>query len=474
MARNRLTLLRRWLRGGIGLWLILGSLSWLPACQLVKPASSTAAPTAESGGTMTSGKAFDIFYTAYSGRPPVDMYLHIFTDGRAELYVGTYASVPGQMSDQVGFYGMTVPSDTLSSLNNLILQEKFMSRSTTPTPALPSGTVIRGVTLTLDGQQTRLVMGDTSKDKALSKLEQMLTDIISQAVKYPLRAAQAALSLSWDGPELRPVLTITDVGSQPLPLVLFDPNDEGNYLEVEFTFTQTNQFYDSVFTSRDDIAALVKAGSLSSGVQALAPGSSYQVPLPAFTPPSNDPALQITGKLTFRLPDATGPQVRVAQVQTAAVSLPPVTSSGEATGPSVLQLGVTSAKTSYRLSDTIYVTVTLRNAGTAPLAVNGRLLLNHETAPESVRDLYFEINGPPGYSNQRLFRVNAGSPTERDVVTLKAGGTQERAIELTRFYSLHLPGKYTLIAHYLNATPISGFDVWQGTLLSSPLVLERR
>jgi hypothetical protein len=53
---------------------------------------------------MASDKAFDIFYTAYSDQPPVDAYLHIYPNGRAELYVGTYASVPGQLADQVGFF----------------------------------------------------------------------------------------------------------------------------------------------------------------------------------------------------------------------------------------------------------------------------------------------------------------------------------------------------------------------------------
>jgi hypothetical protein len=274
---------------------------------------------------MASDKAFDIFYTAYSDQPPVDAYLHIYPNGRAELYVGTYASVPGQLADQVGFFGMALARDTLASLNTFLLQEKFLSRSVGTPPALPFDTVVRGVTLTLGGQHIRLVMANLDKDKALSKLEQMLMDIMREAAKHPLRAAQATLSLTWDGPKLRPELTIANVGTEPLPLVVFDPANEFTNLEVEFTFIQLDQFYPSVTTSRDDIAALVQAGSLPSDVQPLAAGASYQFALPSFAPPSNDPALTVMGTVTLWWPDVGGTNLRRAVVQTASVPLPPAT-----------------------------------------------------------------------------------------------------------------------------------------------------
>jgi hypothetical protein len=139
-----------------------------------------------------------------------------------------------------------------------------------------------------------------------------------------------------------------------------------------------------------------------------------------------------------------------------------------------LRLGLSSEKDSYDLDETIWVTVRLINEGDQSLTVNGRLLLNHASAPETVRDLYFEIVGPDGYSNRRLFRVNAGSPKESDLVELQPGDSHERAIELTRFHSLHLAGEYRITAHYLSATAIAGHEVWLGSLQSEPLVIERR
>lgn len=139
-----------------------------------------------------------------------------------------------------------------------------------------------------------------------------------------------------------------------------------------------------------------------------------------------------------------------------------------------LELTVTSDKSHYAANEPILVTVNLHNSGTQTITVNGRLLLNHATAPEFARDLYFEITGPENYSNRNLFRVNAGAPRAEDLVELAPDGIHQRTIELTRFHSLHLPGQYTLVAHYLSASAVAGFDVWQGSLQSNALVLERR
>jgi len=139
-----------------------------------------------------------------------------------------------------------------------------------------------------------------------------------------------------------------------------------------------------------------------------------------------------------------------------------------------LKFSVTSNKQRYATDEPILVTVSLENVGSKTLTVNGRLLLNHASAPEFARDLHFDITGPENYSNRNLFRVNAGAPGAADLVELAPGEMHQRTIELTRFHSLHLSGQYTLVAHYLSAVPVAGFNVWQGSLQSDSLSLERR
>jgi hypothetical protein len=141
--------------------------------------------------------------------------------------------------------------------------------------------------------------------------------------------------------------------------------------------------------------------------------------------------------------------------------------------PMVLRLTVASDKGSYDADEPIRLTITLANEGDSPVTANGRFLVNYPTAPEPVRDLYFEVSGPEGYANQRVFRVNAGFPRTTDLVTLEPGESHQKVVELTRYHSLHLPGTYEVTAHYQSAAPIAGQEVWLGQLESEPLVLER-
>jgi hypothetical protein len=138
-----------------------------------------------------------------------------------------------------------------------------------------------------------------------------------------------------------------------------------------------------------------------------------------------------------------------------------------------LQLTVTGDKERYDLDEPIRLTVSLANNGPEALTINGRFLVNYPTAPEPMRDLYFEISGPDGYSNKRIFRVNAGYPGPNDLLELRPGATHQKVVELTRYHSLHLPGEYQVTAHYLSAAAVSGRTVWLGQLTSEPLTLER-
>ena len=139
-----------------------------------------------------------------------------------------------------------------------------------------------------------------------------------------------------------------------------------------------------------------------------------------------------------------------------------------------LVLLLASDKRQFKLDEPILITVSLLNPGSQTVRVNSRLVLNHESAPEFARDLYFDVVGPENYSNIYLFRVNAGESGAGDIVELKSGERYQRTIELTRYHSLHVAGEYKLVAHYQNHTSLDDLDIWQGSLQSEALVIERR
>ena|SRR5258707_397868 len=127
------------------------------------------------------------------------------------------------------------------------------------------------------------------------------------------------------------------------------------------------------------------------------------------------------------------------------------------------------------IDDPVIAQVILRNKGSQPLTVNGRLLLNKPFVPESMRDISFEIVGPPGYFSLIRFSKNVGPPETYHFVELKPGETLERTYILTKFYSMHEPGTYKIKATYLNTTGHNAFgrQAWIGKVDSPWVTLER-
>jgi hypothetical protein len=123
----------------------------------------------------------------------------------------------------------------------------------------------------------------------------------------------------------------------------------------------------------------------------------------------------------------------------------------------------------------VEVTVAVENTGDEPLAINGRLLVNHPWAPPSERELSFDIDGPPDFVNLRRVHVNAGAAGPEDFVVLSPGGEIECRVELTEYSSMHLPGLYRVRATYENQAfgPLAGMRAWTGVLQSDGIAVER-
>lgn len=145
------------------------------------------------------------------------------------------------------------------------------------------------------------------------------------------------------------------------------------------------------------------------------------------------------------------------------------------TNAAPLELSLVAEMPQVPPGEAIFVKMTISNAGSRPLTINGRMLLNHPAAPDTAREIDLQISGPPGYINLKKFYVNAGPPTPDHFVELQPAEYIERRYELTKYYSLHMAGAYQLTARYTNTSPVrhAGRPAWTGTLTSTAVTIMR-
>lgn len=115
----------------------------------------------------------------------------------------------------------------------------------------------------------------------------------------------------------------------------------------------------------------------------------------------------------------------------------------------------------------VQATIRLTNHGPGREKVNARLLLNHATSPDSVRDVSMDVAGPKGWQRSTSFAIRAGAPSASDFVTLEPGESVHKQYDLSSYYGLDAKGDYRLRATYL--------DVRTGkTVVSDEITLARR
>src|SRR5258705_8947441 len=100
----------------------------------------------------------------------------------------------------------------------------------------------------------------------------------------------------------------------------------------------------------------------------------------------------------------------------------------------------------------------LDNFGPRPVVTCLRLLVNQCSSPVEVRDVCFEIEGPPGYVNTCLFSVRAGPAGIGDYGVLAPGRPHRAQRKLTQYESLDSPGEYVLTAKYLSLGRMNSGD----------------
>jgi hypothetical protein len=135
----------------------------------------------------------------------------------------------------------------------------------------------------------------------------------------------------------------------------------------------------------------------------------------------------------------------------------------------MLELKVSLGQGPFHAGEEMGATVTLRNAGSEPVTVNGRLALNAAFAPKDYRDVALLVSDPQGAPVPFEAKVNIGSPAARDFKTLQPGEAVQHRYDLASFYDLQKPGTYSLQAVYQNQSePGTGNGAaWKGELKSA-------
>ncbi len=135
----------------------------------------------------------------------------------------------------------------------------------------------------------------------------------------------------------------------------------------------------------------------------------------------------------------------------------------------MLELTLNLNKAQFAAGEPITGRITLRNAGSDAVKVNGRLALNTPYAPEEMREIAFALSDPSGAPLDFQAKVNIGAPRDNQFKTLAPGEAIERSYNLAAYYDLAKPGTYAVQAVYQNQSEpesANGTNVWKGEVKS--------
>lgn len=282
--------------------------------------------TNDTEDAMAPQTNFDIRYDASGGRPPITANLQISESGQAELYLGSSWSLPSG-TDTVGFFAGQLSAAQLEALNKHLSENEFLNKPTGPEPASPDANT-RYLSLTNGQQENQLILTNTADDPSLATLEEMLAEIMNDLIKRPQKAVQVSVTTTEAGDQaIQPTVSLTNVGIEPLPILLFEEDSPNNFLRISLQLEQWNTSAGGTLITplrtfnltRDDVAAFVNEGLLPAGIQELAAGDSYTFELSPIDLPSKD-NLHLSGGFTFWLP-GSGPERRSVTVQSEAINL---------------------------------------------------------------------------------------------------------------------------------------------------------
>jgi hypothetical protein len=128
------------------------------------------------------------------------------------------------------------------------------------------------------------------------------------------------------------------------------------------------------------------------------------------------------------------------------------------------------AKTEYKRTDPLEVTVSLAHRGKQPVWVNTRFFLGPETEPR--REVFLEITAPNGEKLACQSSYKTGLPRTEQFRLLKPGetATAEHPLDLRNYFDFTALGTYTIVGVYQNPFGQEiGLDAFAGPVESEPV-----
>jgi hypothetical protein len=329
--------------------------------------------------------------------------------------------------------------------------------------------VIRSLSFDNNGVKTHVSPYDTTYDKALFKADLILQEIIREASLFPKSNIKTSIQIKRLNNRIIPTLLLENNGTIPIKLSINDmENKQLININMEILKKSASGFnfekIKSIKFSPKEIQLFIKKNGFIKNQIILDKNNKILIPLP------EQDALTLTDDMFFRcnlhlwlITDNYKP----IHIQTDY----PIS---EKTEKDLLKLTVKLNHVSYQRETPISLTLCLTNISDRPLLVPNRFLLNYNHSPKPYRDIYFIFEGPTGYKSNIVFLLNAGEIKKENLMILLPGKKIENVINLTKYFSLHLPGKYIITAHYTNFTNISGTNVWCGEVISDKFIITRR
>jgi hypothetical protein len=231
--------------------------------------------------------AIDIDYGVDAARPRTSFRLHVPPTGDAELTLGAPLSAAG--ADTLGHFRAPLTAEKRAELAQIVDAHRLLEET-------------KGSPATAEGSgHLRLASGSSVADVPLagyspgvSTLRAKLEEIAAEVARHPVRAIRMTMQITAVGATWRPEIVLTQVGTEPLAVLFFDPDAPAFWLRAAATAGPNGPRTE---LGRADVAALVEAGALPGGVAMVPPGAVFRVPLPPVARPQGASALSGTAEL---------------------------------------------------------------------------------------------------------------------------------------------------------------------------------
>ena len=260
---------------------------------------------------------FTLHYTFSGGYPPSEASLALDSEGKAEMFLGSSASLPVEELDCAGWFAGALPADIASALQSLLaepaLVEKLAHLQSAPAGKLLLDSLVRRLRLVLDGQEFKLDLPASSSDHWIASLDDLLRRAMSALSRRPLQALRLQVSLRQEGASLLPSFKLTGLGTQATSILFYDPSPPAQVCAASFNLEARIEFPGGAIAWNPQTMLqvppahwlnLIEQGLLPAQMRLAEPDISLHLPLPALAQPANPAGLYFGGALTLWLVDA--------------------------------------------------------------------------------------------------------------------------------------------------------------------------